>query len=63
MSLSNAQKFIDAAARQVAKDDKALSATIRAVQDILNYLAAKESRESKARIAPNAVRKVHRVTK
>ena len=47
------------AAKRAAKDD-ALSKTIQAVEYILDHVVTKERKESNARIAPNAVRKVSR---
>ena len=45
-------------AKKDAKDNPALSKTIQVVQYILDDLTAKERKESDARVALNAVRKV-----
>jgi hypothetical protein len=57
MSLRKAQELLDKA-RTTAKDDSSKN-IIEAVQIILSELAEKERKESDARIAPNAVRKVN----
>ena len=59
MSLRKAQELLKAAKR-AAKDDAALSRTIQAAEHILEHLVTKERKESNARIAPNAIRKVNR---
>ena len=60
MSLRKAEELLKAAKRAAAKDDAALSKTIQAVQYILDHVTSKERKESNARVAPNAVRRVNR---